>query len=54
VANVLLRLPIAVTALHSALAAAIVLVTAMLVREVMGARGAPVQISPKARMVEAR
>ena len=54
VANVLLGLPIAVTALHSGLAAAIVLVTAMLVREVMGARGAPVQISPKARMVEAR
>jgi len=54
VANVLLLLPIAVTALHSALAAAIVLVTAMLAREVMGARGGAVPISPKARMVEAR
>ncbi|MCS5635360.1 MAG: COX15/CtaA family protein [Myxococcota bacterium] len=54
VANVLLQLPIALTALHSGLAAAIVLVTAMLVREVMGARAAQVQIIPKARMVEAR
>ena len=54
VANVLLLLPIAVTALHSGLAAAIVLVTAMLAREVMGARGGVVRISPKTRMVEAR
>jgi len=51
-ANVLLQLPIAVTALHSGLAAAIVLATAMLIREALGARGAPVKIEPEARMVE--
>lgn len=51
-ANVLLQLPIAITALHSGLAAAIVLVTAMLVREALGARGARVEINPEARMVE--
>jgi len=51
-ANVLLQIPIAVTALHSGLAAAIVLATAMLIREALGARGAPVEIEPEARMVE--
>jgi cytochrome c oxidase assembly protein subunit 15 len=51
-ANVLLQLPIAITALHSGLAAAIVLVTAMLVREALGARGARVETNPEARMVE--
>ena len=54
VANVLLSLPIAVTALHSGLAAAIVLVSAMLVREALGARSALVGVSPEARMVEVR
>lgn len=38
VANVLLRLPVEITGLHSALAAVIVLMTAMLVREVLLAR----------------
>ena len=54
VVNVLFRLPIPVTALHSGLAAAIVLVTAMLVREALGARSARAQINPEARMVEVR
>ena len=54
VANVLFLLPIPVTALHSGLAAAIVLVTAMLVREALEARSALVEFSPEARMVEAR
>jgi cytochrome c oxidase assembly protein subunit 15 len=54
VANVLLMLPIPVTALHSGLAAAIVLVTAMLAREALEARSALVEFSPEARMVEAR
>jgi len=54
VANVLLMLPIPVTALHSGLAAAIVLVTAMLAREALEARSALVEFSPEARMIEAR
>jgi heme A synthase len=54
VANVLFRLPIALTALHSGLAAAMVLVTAMLVREALGARSAPVEVNPEPRMVEAQ
>jgi cytochrome c oxidase assembly protein subunit 15 len=40
VLNVLLRLPMTLTGLHTAIAAAIVLVTALLVRDVMRARGA--------------
>ncbi len=54
VANVLFLLPIPVTALHSALAAAIVLATAMLVREALGARSAPVEVNPEPQMVEVR
>jgi cytochrome c oxidase assembly protein subunit 15 len=40
-ANVLLRLPVEVTALHSATAAALVLVSALLVREALHARALP-------------
>lgn len=40
VANVLLRLPIEITALHSALATALAIATALLVRELLAARGA--------------
>jgi cytochrome c oxidase assembly protein subunit 15 len=54
VVNVLFRLPIPVTALHSGLAAAIVLVTAMLVREALETRSTRAQINPEARMVEVR
>ena len=54
VANVLFLLPIPLTALHSALAAAIVLATAMLVREALGARSAPVEVNPEPQMVEVR
>jgi cytochrome c oxidase assembly protein subunit 15 len=39
VANVLLRLPLEITALHSALATAIAIATALVVREVLAARG---------------
>jgi heme A synthase len=56
VMNVLLRLPFAVTALHSAVAAAIVLTTALLVREVVRARGGRTAVrssSPGARVAEA-
>jgi cytochrome c oxidase assembly protein subunit 15 len=41
VANVLLQLPVEVTALHTATAAAIVLATALLARELVLARGGP-------------
>jgi cytochrome c oxidase assembly protein subunit 15 len=40
VANVLLRLPLEVTALHSALATAIAIATALMVRELLAARAA--------------
>jgi heme A synthase len=40
VANVLLRMPIEVTALHSALATALAIATALLVREVLASRQA--------------
>lgn len=52
-ANVLLRLPVEVTALHSALAAGIVLVTTLLVREVLYARAAaPARVAtPRAAQV---
>jgi cytochrome c oxidase assembly protein subunit 15 len=56
VMNVLLRLPFAITALHSAVAAAIVLTTALLVREVVRARGGRAAVrssSPGARVAEA-
>ena len=54
VANVLLRLPIWVTALHSGLAAAIVLVTAMCVRRVMRAGRVYGHGPAPSRMVEAQ
>lgn len=54
VANVLLRLPIWVTALHSGLAAAIVLVTAMCVRRVMRSGRVYGHGPAPSRMVEAQ
>jgi cytochrome c oxidase assembly protein subunit 15 len=52
VANVLLRLPVELTALHTALAAALVLVTAQLARHALAARGA-VASAGDARIAEA-
>lgn len=52
-ADVLLRLPVEVTALHTAMAAAIVLTSAVLVREVLLGRRALVRVPSGARMVEA-
>ncbi|MEE3328591.1 MAG: COX15/CtaA family protein [Myxococcota bacterium] len=54
VANVLLRLPIWVTALHSGLAAAIVLVTALCVRRVVRLGSVYGEGPAPSRMVEAR
>jgi cytochrome c oxidase assembly protein subunit 15 len=54
VANVLLRLPIEVTALHSALATALAITTALFVRELLAARRATSVDQParSARMLE--
>lgn len=54
VTNVLWRLPVWVTGLHTALAAALVLTTGMLVREVLRARTLEPDRSPPRRAVEAR
>jgi len=53
-ANVLLRLPISVTGLHTAVAAGIVLTTGLLVREVLRSRAAVPDAAAPARVVEAR
>lgn len=56
--NVLLRLPVAVTGLHTALAAALVLTTGLLVRDVVAdvvqSRGVEPDRSPRPRVAEAR
>ena len=54
VANVLFKLPIAVTGLHSALATAIVLLTTLIVRDVLAARAPASERLLGARIVEAR
>jgi cytochrome c oxidase assembly protein subunit 15 len=54
VVNVQLRLPFAITALHTGLAAAIVLTSAMMVRDVVGARRAFPDRIQRARVAEAR
>ena len=49
-ANVLLRLPVEVTALHSALAAGLVLTTGLLARETLAAaRVTPKSVAPTSR-----
>jgi cytochrome c oxidase assembly protein subunit 15 len=54
VLNVMLRLPVEVTGLHSALAAALVLVGLRLVREVVLAQATSRSLAPLGRAVEAR
>ena len=55
VANVLFRLPVALTGIHTGMAAAIVLTTALVVREVVHARRSDVpQVTGPARVAEAR
>jgi cytochrome c oxidase assembly protein subunit 15 len=49
VANVLLRLPVEVTALHSALAAGIVLTTGLLVRSALASHATPERVTRSAR-----
>ena len=53
IANVLLQLPVAVTGLHSALAAAIIALTAMLVREWMRTRNTLREATSHATVLEA-
>lgn len=53
-ANVLLRLPVAVTGLHTAVAAGIVLTTGLLIRDVVRARGLAPQAAGRRRVAEAR
>jgi heme A synthase len=54
VMNVLMRLPVEITALHSAVAAAIVLLCALMLRELVLARAEPRLAAPPRGAVEAR